>query len=1388
MADLELTDKLSDFPTQYNADILGIQDELHFKTDGADSIKYTGTATISGDLDVTGSVTGTWGSTIDASSVIMSGGLSVQEELQTVSVVNNVILDQGRDFERRATEVRKSTVSGFSKVGDYTLQQSLSSLPGLGVFYQGAYNSTASINKLVMGYNPDNERQNLIVVNGYNIVVNSDETQRTDINLPTPPTTGTRQDLVFIEVWKEEVNKDTGLLFPYGNTQYAGVSDVDGTPLSETQAEYTGSAYFTTDDGVLALRANEATEEFLGNPNHNVGVLTNGNLFQIRYRIRVEAGFSNFWYAREGEYSILSDEGGEITGCYRPQGQLASAPSRGEKEGAEGIIKIQTKNTAFSGTATTIDDEGILLGGAFNGAWSNNLQPISGLSLDGFTYAIPVCVVQRRNTGIYSRGNKNGTAFANAWIVSGDTDLASGYFNHHNTNGQTLVTVGSTTFKIVEWDVTSGLFKWRLVRVSGSGTPDGSATWSYSGVTRTSSLSIVKVDDGSFLNNGGTGRGVTARLDGLYPDIVDRRDVLDLRHKVGKIDIEAEYQNTFKEVVDGTFRQEWEELTAYDPDGNGLGTTESGIYGNVITESLGLGQTVPDAHINTDITKVVNTNNDTPVGFNNSRTLFSNASEDEVYTAVLADQSDPEVLEGENDFITYNAVSHEIAFDLTQHDSYINDLTKDPTFASGSNLDLTWGNGAKVAGVLTKTDDYTWDYEIKGYGTIVVVFTGSVSMWRGDVYQDSFGNNWVVKSDGTTSTHYFIPEYTSQTGSVLPLNSTVMTFVSGIGDPSGTISGTAPRYVTLTLDPSLIGNPEISFGYDLSAHGTVATESITIKFPINYKEGSSCLPELPFNDEIIQGATLFLDGDSVKLPEHVYVTGRTDKDKKKIELKGFKGRKPVIDLGDFGTGYNNTGIYSPSVIHDGTKYVMYYSGYSAPNARIFRATSVNGIDFEDHQMVLDVGTTGQFDEIEVVRSCVTFDGVTWKMWYGAYGGLWSIGYATSTDGITWTKQGQVMANTFGGGSSTIPTAVIMESVSDYKMFYSSNDGHWVTRLATSTDGVTWTDQGECVPYSGLPEDWNYYHVTFHSVIKDGSIYKALVSGRDGQISSESGTGVNHKYMISTDAQNWHIVSDAWGGTVGDFDSVYIGGPSNLASLIKVDKRYEVFYTGYEGSNWRIGRMVLAMSDQNNTGTSATGVYVNTTPQISLGFGSLDSVVLDYERKAKQPQLITETVDIIPKNILAFDNISNLNRLPIHEGNIANDLTSLNTGFSQTMLEDDGYVYRDGWYYLSDSMISKLFPAILKNITPSIETHVAFKDDYTVAYPSINAEYPELSELWLVNGVTGGGSKITTSIVRSGGKVMFCVNPEPSYAATRLISYLLGNAPSFFDMIGRPLVK
>ncbi len=118
---------------------------------------------------------------------------------------------------------------------------------------------------------------------------------------------------------------------------------------------------------------------------------------------------------------------------------------------------------------------------------------------------------------------------------------------------------------------------------------------------------------------------------------------------------------------------------------------------------------------------------------------------------------------------------------------------------------------------------------------------------------------------------------------------------------------------------------------------------------------------------------------------------------------------PVLDVGPNGA-WDDVWISCPSVIFDGSEYHMWYSGYDGTNSayiKIGHASSPDGIVWtkDPSNPVL---TPGNWDYPRVDFPEVVFDGADFHMWYsgGEYFD-WQIGYATSPDGSTWTKD---MAN------------------------------------------------------------------------------------------------------------------------------------------------------------------------------------------------------------------------------------------------------------------------------------------------------------------------------------------------------------------------------------------
>jgi len=112
------------------------------------------------------------------------------------------------------------------------------------------------------------------------------------------------------------------------------------------------------------------------------------------------------------------------------------------------------------------------------------------------------------------------------------------------------------------------------------------------------------------------------------------------------------------------------------------------------------------------------------------------------------------------------------------------------------------------------------------------------------------------------------------------------------------------------------------------------------------------------------------------------------------------------------------------------------------------------------------GAPGTFDEKGQADPTVIYDGPgDWKMWFDAKNGasVWDkLGYATSTDGTTWTKVGAILergaAGTWDDYAVHHPCAIKHNGV--YYLYYSGDDDvDYAVKnigLATSTDGINWT--------------------------------------------------------------------------------------------------------------------------------------------------------------------------------------------------------------------------------------------------------------------------------------------------------------------------------------------
>lgn len=133
--------------------------------------------------------------------------------------------------------------------------------------------------------------------------------------------------------------------------------------------------------------------------------------------------------------------------------------------------------------------------------------------------------------------------------------------------------------------------------------------------------------------------------------------------------------------------------------------------------------------------------------------------------------------------------------------------------------------------------------------------------------------------------------------------------------------------------------------------------------------------------------------------------------------------------------------------------------------------------------------TVAWEQTAVVEAMVRHEGgTTWKMWYRGGWSNQAVGYATSTDGIAWTKSGSNPV--YGQGGSSMAgndggQPWVMKDGSTYYLYATNNDVPRVN-VATSSDGIAWTTQSSTISLPASCTLWGN-----RTVWKEGSAWKML---------------------------------------------------------------------------------------------------------------------------------------------------------------------------------------------------------------------------------------------------------------------------------------------------------
>jgi predicted GH43/DUF377 family glycosyl hydrolase len=329
--------------------------------------------------------------------------------------------------------------------------------------------------------------------------------------------------------------------------------------------------------------------------------------------------------------------------------------------------------------------------------------------------------------------------------------------------------------------------------------------------------------------------------------------------------------------------------------------------------------------------------------------------------------------------------------------------------------------------------------------------------------------------------------------------------------------------------------------------------------------------------------------------------------------------------------YDAYALTHPYVFPDpeGSGYIMLYTAWtSSLSSQLARATSSDGVNWTKTGVVLGPAASGWDNFAVGMAARIGYAPLTdtYTLYYSGTsattGGGYALGRATSSDGVTWTRDASNPVMDRGGAGSADQDDAQGGKITSWSgtlyYYYSCNNAGYYTCLATSLDGASWSKVGRVINRTAAAFDSTYAADADALIAANGTLI-VFYAGFDGSNSRigraiapfQAGEWTGRFDLLAGPTPDWvTFTKDASNPIIPVSPGTYYSGYLSQPQVVKMGASWWMYLSAGRGPGFAGAGIARATSSDLTSWTMDAAPLLNTTNTTYDAGGLIHPYVLE----------------------------------------------------------------------------------------------------------------------------------------------------------------------------------